>query len=225
MLVEPTRQVVRWPKVAAAVGRELGEPPFDLALEEALGVAEIGETHRTPIERVYLDQGVDELFDRSALGLWRRDPGFGDAPAYRHAVDAGHHIERRTENRQVGARDDRSGYPHRGVLQRNEDAVLAQHVVRTCGVRVCGSAAKHPTLAAPLEREHLARAPAGHGREGHRCMVAQGVVEEAKQRGGVLHHTPAAVLERPAAARSSCHLSNAAGRRLGMCSVGHPTTG
>src|SRR5581483_8641872 len=55
-----------------------------------------------------------------------------------------------------------------------------------------------------------------HRLDVERGTVAEGVIEE---RGEAFGHPS------PAAARSSPHLASAAGRRLGMCSEGHPVTG
>ena len=81
-------------------------------------------------------------------------------------------------------------------------------------------------VAAAFEREDLARPAADHRLDVERSVVAELLVEEGGERvdAGVGHGSAGAEA-RPAAARSSAHFSTAAGRRLGMCSVGQPSTG
>ena len=95
--------------------------------------------------------------------------GAADAPCWSPAeqamlaaVDALHHVEGRAEDLAVGAGDDRLGDAHRLVLDRIEDAVLAQHVVRGRRARVSRRAAQHPSVVAAFDGEHLARPTATH---------------------------------------------------------------
>ncbi len=78
--------------------------------------------------------------------------------------------------------------------------------------------AQHPPVVAAVKGEDFARASAGHRRHGQGPAIAKLLVE-VMLKGRKLCHA------RPASALSAAHFCSAAGRRLGTCSVGQPSTG
>jgi hypothetical protein len=78
--------------------------------------------------------------------------------------------------------------------------------------------AQHPPVVAAVKGEDLARASAWHRRDGQGHAVTEPLVE-VMLKGRKLCHA------RPASALNAAHFCSAAGRRLGTCSVGQPSTG
>ncbi len=124
-------------------------PALDLALDVALRVAEVGEADGLVIERVQLDQRVDEVQAQPARALGRVAEPLRQVAAQDDALDLLHHVERRAEQGGVlGVREHaRAGEVRR---ERLHDAKLAVHVV--AGLRL--GAARRPA------QDHPARAHA-----------------------------------------------------------------
>ena len=104
--------------------------------------------HASPVDRVDGGERVDELLERAWLLVGLRRPRLGDAAAHGDAVDAGHHVERAAEHVGVVAREHRARDAHRLVLDRVEEAELAQHVVRGGRAAVRWRLPQHPTVGA-----------------------------------------------------------------------------
>ena len=208
------------------VGRELREPPFDLAFEEALGAAEVGEPDGAPVDRVDLDQRVDQLLDRAVLGFRRGDPRFGDATAHRAR-------RRSVPSRRTAARrppDRRTRRPASGRARRSPSMAVRMRYSRSTSwaravfawaARAAGPTGRH-RVRARTPRTTRRRPSARRRGERDRRAARRGRRRACRRRRSVTAATAGA---RPAAARSSAHFSSAAGRRLGMCSVGQPSTG
>jgi hypothetical protein len=182
---EPPVELIGLRQVSRAGCIELLLPPRDLTGEEPLRPAEIGETDRIRNDHVQVCERVDHACrdrprpvcaERLQLRSHRID----------RALDPLHHVERRAEHLRVVAGGDRAGDPHRLVLDRVEDAELAQHVVGGRRTGVAWRPAQHPPGAPSLDGEDLARTPAEHRREREVVVVAEPPVEEAGERGDLL---------------------------------------
>ncbi len=135
----PTR-LYRWDLARLVQLPQAPEAP-QLALQVAGGPAEALEAHRPPVDRVDLDERVDQLLgDPSAL-LGRVQRG-GNARDDHLALDPLHHVERAADRGGVLAHREHLRHARRGVLQRPQQARLAQHVVSAGWQRRTGRAAQ-----------------------------------------------------------------------------------
>ena len=119
------------PLVAGDPGRlPLRGPPPDLALEVALGPAELPEAHRGRVDAVQLGQHVDQsLAHEAALRRLVGVPG-RERLAADVALDQLHDVERRAEHLGVGAQVQGAWHRDRRARQGCHHGVLAHHVVR-----------------------------------------------------------------------------------------------
>ena len=124
-----------------------------LALQIAGRLAEALQPRRAPVDRVDLDERVDQLARRSGGVRSGVSSGVGDARDDHLALDPLHHVERRSRSR-LGPRTRRAPSGTRaGVsLQRAQQPRLAQHVVRARRQRRARRAAQHDLGAVALDQ-------------------------------------------------------------------------
>ncbi|MGX1121601.1 hypothetical protein RKD37_006964 [Streptomyces ambofaciens] len=122
-------QLVDAGQVAVARGVELLGPAAQLAVQEALGAAEVREAHLGGVHGVQPDQGVDQV-QHGGAGALGPEGGELLGGAERGAVHELHHVEGRPQHLLVLAQEYRARHGHVGRVQRVDDAVLASHVVR-----------------------------------------------------------------------------------------------
>ena len=109
-------------------------------------------------------------------------PLLGHVSQNRRPVDTFHDEERCAEHAGVVTREDGTRDRDRFVLDRVEDLVLAQHVVRAGHVDVTRRPPQDPAVIAPIDRERLARTTPDHRRHRQRCGCPERLVEESLQR-------------------------------------------
>jgi hypothetical protein len=144
---QPVVQLVCRRQVTAVRRVELLLPPPDLALEIALGTAEVGQAHRARVDLVQRGQRVDQPLGDSPRRLGPELLEIRGA-AVRRALDPLHHVERGTEHVGVLAERERPWHRHRGLVQSAHHPVLAGHVV-SGGQHVAQRRAPHdPALGA-----------------------------------------------------------------------------
>ena len=152
----------------------------DLALEVAVGAAEVGQARARDVHRVQLHQRVDEVATsppaRIAATQRRRQLVCHDVTA-----QLLHEVERHAEHLVAGADGEHARHA-RAALQRRQDARLAQHVVCRGRQRWARRPAQHHARALALEQERRVRVARADARDLEHTPTQALLVEPRLQR-------------------------------------------
>ncbi len=128
---------------------------LQLALEIAGGTAEIGQARALDVDRVQLDEGVDEVVAGRTACVGARERA-GQLLGHDMPAQLFHDVEGDAEH--VGFGTDGEDARHaRAVVQRSQHARLAQHVVRRRRQRRARRPTQHHAPLAALEEERRVR--------------------------------------------------------------------
>ena len=182
---------------AAVRGVELLLPAAHLPLEEPLGPAEVGETHRERVHGVQRGERLDRAPGDRA-GALRAERGELGGGAVRRPVHALHHVELRADHGLVLAQREGPGHGHGRVAQGRHHAVLPRHVVGGGEHVAQGRPADDPLLVPVADDVGEVRLAARDERPGQRAghLARAGLLEELPEAveveaGEVVGHEPA----------------------------------
>jgi len=137
---------------------EVGHPPGDLAVVEAVGLAESLEADGLPVHPGQPGDTVDQLDGqpraRLEVGVERGGPLVPHAHG-RPAVHQAHEVEGRPDHRVVAAGGVGLGMRHVGAVQGMQHPVLAQHGLVAALRDHTGRPAQHGAEVAPADLEDL----------------------------------------------------------------------
>ena len=219
VVVEPVGHCIHTRQLALTIARELRHPARHLTLQKVFRFRQILNRRAAPVKGVQLHQRVDEFLPDRRLHLGMLAVGCGQSPANNLALDKTHDIKRRPEHGRVRTACQQTGYAHGRPGERGNDPVFADDIVCAVRHRHRRRAPDHETFVALGQREHFAGTAAAQGFNGNRARAS-------RLRAQPLGETPGIdlLLTHSRASSSCAKRFRDACRRVGICSLGQPST-